>query len=78
MESLVILLIILVIIGMVKGMYYRRKISKLSNELDEVKRNERHMDSIFKMTTYHIKGYKEWVNPYTTMSKIVDLYRDEL
>ena len=78
MESLVILLIILVIIGMVKGMYYRRKISKLSNELDEVKRNERHMDSIFKMTTYHIKGYKEGVNPYTTMSKIVDLYRDEL
>lgn len=78
MESLVILLVILVIIGMVKGMYYRRKISKLSNELDEVKRNERHMDSIFKMTTYHIKGYKEGVNPYTTMNKIVDLYRDEL
>lgn len=78
MESLFILFIVLIFIGMIRGMYYRRKINKLIKERDEAKRETRHMDSIFKMTSYHIKNYKEGVNPYTTMSKITDLYRDEL
>lgn len=79
MESFILLFIIFIIIGIAKMIFsYKRKITKLINELDESKRNERHLDSVLKMTSFHIRSYKEGTNPYTVMSKIIDLYRDEL
>ncbi|WP_299995573.1 hypothetical protein [uncultured Clostridium sp.] len=75
---LLILFTVLIIRSIIKGIYYRKKIKNLIEEVEETKRENIHLKSIFSMTSYHVRSYKEGTNPYTTMSKIIDLYREEL
>lgn len=82
MENILLILFILIIVfnirSIIKGIYYRRKIKKLENELYQTKKENTKLKSIFSMTSYQIRNFKEGKNPYTIMAKIIDLYRDKL
>lgn len=71
-ESILILFLTLLVI------LFRKEIQETKDELYIAKKDWISIKSTLQMATYFITQYREGKNPYTVMSKIIDLFRDEL